>query len=182
MQRILVWLSCLAVAACAHADSTAAPTRAADASAPEMPIAVGERIASYVLERADVKGSVRVPEAKLTLLDFFGTFCGNSRLWFRVSQSLLERYGPSGLAVVGVSNFDEAGSDDIVAFAKQNGATFPIVLGGQKGFARALRPPNWQAIVIVDKGGVVRHVHHGTREGDDAALEAEVKKLLAAVQ
>jgi hypothetical protein len=168
------------VLACGHVDSPPSKPAPAVATPSDAPLRVGERIGSYVLDRKDDSGTVRIPQAKLTLLDFFGTFCSNSRFWFRTSQTLHDRYHASGLLVVGVSNYDEAKDEDIVGFARESGASFPIVRGDQHGFSRAIRPPNWQAIVIVDSSGVVRHVHHGTRPGDDTALTSEVERLLSA--
>lgn len=187
--RIAVCLSLVlagSVAGCGRdavgggAASPSAPASSASAE-PNEPIAVGERVPSFVLDRLDAPGKVRVPEAKLTVLDFFGTFCGNSRFWFRAVEAMQQRHRAEGLAVVGVSQDDD--SKGVIEFARENGTTFPIVWdGADHHLAKTVRPANWQAIVVVDRDGVVRHVHHGTRPGDDEKMEAELVKILASMK
>jgi hypothetical protein len=141
---------------------------------------VGNKIRTLSIERADRPGEkVLVPaQAKLTIIDYFGTFCSNSKRWMRELEALRKRH--PDVAVIAISTFDESSSDDLVAFARDQGATFPISADKDRVVQRAVPPLMWQSIVILDKRGVVVHTHVGTREGVFEEFETKVVALLAA--
>jgi hypothetical protein len=65
-------------------------------------------------------------------------------------------------------------------FASRLGATFPTVLDPRgRTIARRWQVSTMPTSVIVDCGGIVRHVHEGFRSRDAATIESEVDALMA---
>jgi len=85
--------------------------------------------------------------------------------------------GADGLVIVAVSVDKE--SSNITDFLKQVRVSFPIVHDQDHAVADRFKPPRMPSSYIVDRKGIVRHVHGGFRPDDAAALEAEIKALLA---
>ena len=85
------------------------------------------------------------------------------------------------LFVIAVSQDDgeEAKPEDIKKFAEELKVSFPIVWDKEKKTAGAYHPPKMPTTYIIDKKGVVRHVHGGYTEGEDEKLAKEVEALIA---
>jgi hypothetical protein len=124
--------------------------------------------------------AIPVKGAKLTMVNYFATWCGNSRVWMPHVEEMRKKHAAAGLAVVGVANYDEATQAVLEDFVKQSGASFPISSDKDHRILNALPPSGWgQAIIVADAQGIVRLVHRGTHEGDFAQVDAEVGRLLA---
>jgi peroxiredoxin len=118
-------------------------------------------------------------DAEYTLVNFFATWCTSSKRWLPVVEGIRQKYG-SRLAVVGVANVDESTSEELTAFAKENGATFPVFADPDHKVALALRPAGWgQAIAVVDRKGVIRFVHRGTGDGAFEHVDKAIAALMA---
>lgn len=163
----LVLVLLLGVASCG---ASTAPPR------PAHPL-VGAQAPSFSLPATVNAGeSVAVPaKAEVTIVDFWATWCEPCRHATRAYQALAARY-PGRVVVIGVSVDDEP--DGIADFARQTGATFPLVWdrGGQ--VAERYRPPSMPTSYVLGRDGVVRYVHSGWEPGDAERIEAEVARLL----
>ena len=84
--------------------------------------------------------------------------------------------GDAGLVVVGVSVDQDVAN--VKTFLKTMPVTFPIVHDAAHAVANRYKPPKMPSSYIVDRNGVVRHVHGGYRDGDAAKFEAEITALL----
>jgi cytochrome c biogenesis protein CcmG/thiol:disulfide interchange protein DsbE len=121
-----------------------------------------------------------VKGAKLTMVNYFATWCESSKRWMPHVEEMRKRHAAAGLAVVGVANYDEAPQAELEDFVKRMGASFPVSADQDQRIREALPPSGWgQAIIVVDAEGVVRLVHRGTREGAFEQVDAEVGRLLA---
>lgn len=117
---------------------------------------------------ADAKG-------KVVLVDFWATWCAPCKASFPKYQAIVSKYG-GAVVLLGLSEDDEA--DGIGAFAKETGVTFPLAWDKDKSVASSYQPGSMPTSFLVDKNGLVRFVHAGFREGDEARVEAELKSLL----
>jgi len=113
---------------------------------------------------------------KVAIVDFWATWCEPCKKSFPKLEELNVKYRSSGLQVVGVSEDDDA--DGIPMFAKEFGSTFPLVWDQEKSIAAKWQPKSMPCTFIVDKGGVVRFVHFGFHDGEEASIEQEIKGLL----
>lgn len=125
----------------------------------------------------DGKGRITLGDysGKVVIVDFWATWCEPCRQSFPAYQKLTQDF-QGKLVVLGVS-VDESPTD-IAAFARATGAKFPIGWDEQQTAAQSYRPPKMPTSFIVDGSGIVRFVHAGYSQGDEAQLRDEVKALL----
>ena len=113
---------------------------------------------------------------KVMLIDFWATWCGPCKESFPKYQDLYVKYKASGLELVAISLDDE--SNEIGAFVKATGVKFPVGWDGGKKAAPCFDIKNMPTAYIVDKKGVVRHVHRGYHANEEKEIEKEIKELL----
>jgi thiol-disulfide isomerase/thioredoxin len=138
------------------------------------PLKVGDRM-------VPIAGPIAIPVkgAKLTMVNYFATWCLSSKRWMPVVEEMRKKHAAAGLAVVGVANYDEGSQAELEAFVKGAGASFPVSADKDRRILNALPPSGWgQTIVVVDAQGIVRLVHRGTQEGVFQEVDAEVGRLL----
>jgi cytochrome c biogenesis protein CcmG/thiol:disulfide interchange protein DsbE len=155
---------------------------ASDASGAQHKL-VGKVAPDLGAETVTGKGPASIKDAKgkVLIVDFWGTFCGPCKKSFPKYQELVDQFG-GDLAVVGVSvdEPDNVKKDDLVKFAKDNGAKFAIVWDKDHSAAQKydLMSLTMPSCFVVDKTGTVRHVHKGFKDGEENVLSDEVKALL----
>jgi cytochrome c biogenesis protein CcmG/thiol:disulfide interchange protein DsbE len=157
--------------------NAAAPGSSSSSPARERsgPIKVGDRM-------TPIAGPIAIPVkgAKLTMVNYFASWCGSSKYWMPHVEAMRKKYAAAGLAVVGVANYDDAPQAMLEDFVKESGASFPVSADKDRRIIHALPPSGWgQSIIVVDAQGLVRLVHRGTREGAFEEVDAEVGRLLA---
>ena len=124
------------------------------------------------------KGKVSVANlsGKVVIVDFWATWCEPCKKSFPKLQELFVKYKASGMDLIAVS--EDADTNGITDFGTTFGAKFPIVWDGGKAIAGKWQPKSMPSTFIVDKMGIVRFVHLGYHDGEEAEIEKEVKSLL----
>lgn len=120
--------------------------------------------------------SLAAHRGSVVLVDFWATWCEPCADSMPVLESLHQRFGSRGLVVIGVSQDRNASA--IAPFARRHGVTFPIVHDAGNAIAGRYSPPRMPTTYLIDRAGIVRHVHAGYRSGDAATLEREITALL----
>jgi cytochrome c biogenesis protein CcmG, thiol:disulfide interchange protein DsbE len=129
----------------------------------------------------DLSGNeVRISQdpTRVRVVDFWATWCEPCRDQLPELDRLARTFGSLGLSVVGVS-FDEDRSK-LEEFLAELPVSFPILW--DRGGARLSGPLDIQRLpttLLVDRSGIVRHVHLGFRGEEAKALEREIAALLA---
>lgn len=118
---------------------------------------------------ADLKG-------KVVIIDFWASWCKPCAKAMPVLDRLYKRYKDHGLVVIGVSVDGER--RDAEKFLRGMNVSFPLIHDAGHSIANEYSPSTMPSSYIVDKRGVVRHVHRGFRQGDGRAIESQVRKLL----
>ena len=135
--------------------------------APE--IALNDR-AGKPLKLAELKGHV-------VIVDFWASWCAPCREELPVLEGLYRKYRDKGLIVVGVGLDHEL--DKLTKFLRASPLSFPVVHDEQGTVADRYGPPKMPSSYLIDKRGVIRHVHAGYKASDKAALERELSALLS---
>jgi len=137
---------------------------------------IGNKAPDLALESLNGAGKASVASGKVTIIDFWATWCEPCKKSFPKYQELYTKYKASGLEILAVSVDDE--SNGVPDFAKTHGAKFPV--GWDKGHKAAdcFKPENMPSAYVIDKKGVVRFVHKGYHPCEEAELEKEIKGLL----
>jgi peroxiredoxin len=141
----------------------------AGARAPEIglaPIAGGAQI-----NLASLQGQVFI-------VDFWASWCEPCADEMPVLERLYNQHRANGFTVIGVSQ--DSGASNVQQFLRRIPVTFPIVLDSSHAVAGRYSPPRMPTSYIVDRRGIVRHVHAGFRSSDAPAMEREVAALVAA--
>jgi peroxiredoxin len=125
--------------------------------------------------------TIMAAQGKVLILDFWGTFCEPCKKSFPKYQELVDQF-PGEVAVLAVS-VDEAENvkkEQITAFAKENHAKFAIVWDREHNAAEVygLRTLTMPTSFILDRQGVVRHVHVGFKKDEEAKIAQEVRALM----
>jgi len=114
---------------------------------------------------------------KVIYLDFWASWCGPCIKSFPYMNFLHRSFENQGLNVVAV-NMDE-NIDDASEFLEKIPAEFSILRDAEQQCAKAFDVKAMPSSYLIDRKGVVRHVHLGFREGETEELQALIEQLLA---
>jgi len=145
-------------------------------SAAAVPVAVGDRAPTFSLPSLNGGGPLEIAPGKVVLVDFWATWCVPCKKSFPKLQELYAKYRSRGLEVVGVSVDEER--TGIAEFARREGAKFPVGWDDGKAVSAQYRPESMPSSYVVGRDGIVKHVHRGYHEGDEAVIEREIAALL----
>src|ERR1700748_681976 len=101
-------------------------------------------------------GKKDLPKGKVTLVDFWATWCEPCRVSMPKVQAIWKKYQPAGFELYSVDTDDESPDrdPDVREFLLKNQLTFPVVLDdgtATKAFSVASLP----TMVLLDKKGKV---------------------------
>jgi thiol-disulfide isomerase/thioredoxin len=138
---------------------------------------VGAPAPAFELAAPEGKRQVSLQQSagKVTVVDFWATWCAPCHESFPVYQRLSQKYG-GRVAVIGISvDEDPAG---IAKFVKETGAKFSIAWDEGQLTSKSYQPPTMPTSYVIDQSGIVRFVHSGFHSGEEQELEAEIDSLL----
>ncbi len=137
---------------------------------------VGNPASSFRLDSLNGGGTVAMQPGKVTVVDFWATWCEPCKKSFPKYQELYVKYKASGLEIVAVSVDDDKGG--IADFAKTYGAKFPVGWDEGHKIADCYKPESMPSAYLIDKSGTVRSIHRGYHDGEENEIEKEIKGLL----
>ena len=199
MRRLSFLCPIFLVAACAAGTTTPDPA-APRARHPQDPkeerpsgAAIGERPPPFSVASLTTGGKVSVPAGQVTLVFFWATWNEPCKKSFPKLQELYAKYHARGFEIAALSVDDESEGcaetngwgdtclrrGNIVAdAAKSWNAKFPVGWDSGHVIASVWRPAHMPTFYILDRSGIVRHVHGGWHDGEEATVDAEVLALL----
>lgn len=127
----------------------------------------------------DLKGrTIRMSalRGKVVVVDFWASWCGPCKEEMPVLDRLYDKYRGKGLVVIGVNQDRDVGN--VKGFLRRNAVSFPVVHDAKHQVAKRYRPGKMPSSYVIDRRGIVRHVHEGFRSSDASRLEREIKDLL----
>jgi len=134
------------------------------------PAAQIQPLEGETLELADLKG-------KVVVLDFWATWCKPCRQALPVVSKVTAELAPRGVVFYAVNQMESA--DKIRSFLAEQKLELPVARDADGTVSRAFRVSGIPHSVIIDREGVVRHVHVGFGPGLDKKLRGELEELLA---
>jgi thiol-disulfide isomerase/thioredoxin len=99
-------------------------------------------------------GTLSLEKGKVTVIDFWATWCAPCRVSMPRLQKLWKDYTPKGVALLSVDTDDRTPDREplVQEFLLANGLTFPVALDDGSG-ERAFRISNLPTLVVVGKDG-----------------------------
>lgn len=113
---------------------------------------------------------------EVVLLAFWGSRCGQCGGQLAALSRLVDTYRSAGLAALGVNVDDDQSA--AAQFAVANPVSFPMLLDPAKAVARQYRVDSLPMLLLVDRAGVIRHVHRSHRSGGEAQYLEQIRVLL----
>jgi len=114
---------------------------------------------------------------KVLYVDFWASWCPPCAKSFPFLNDLDRDFKDSGLQVIGV-NLDQA-PGDAKAFLDKYPANFTVAADVNEKCARDFDVKAMPSSYLVDRNGVIRHVHLGFRPGEAEELRVLAEHLLA---
>jgi peroxiredoxin len=138
---------------------------------------IGREAPDFALH-ALVGSNVRLSEAlgDVVVVSFWGSRCGPCSTQLDALDRSLSTYKSVGLRVFAVSVDDD--QTRALEYAKGRSVAFPLLLDPTKSVSRLYQVDNLPMTVLIDRGGVVRHVHRDYSAKDEALYLKELRALL----
>jgi len=143
----------------------------------QVPPLAGKPLAISAPDLAGREVRVEAP-GRVVVVDFFASWCDPCRVQLPHLGALARELGAQGLVAYGVAVDDERAA--VEGFASGLGVEFPVLWdpGGDE-VARPLGIERLPTTILVDRRGVVRHVHVGYDAHVEERVAADVRALLA---
>ena len=122
--------------------------------------------------------SLSAYRGKVVYLDFWASWCGPCAQSLPALEALRKEFAPADFQIVAV-NLDR--NPAVAAkFLKQRPVGYPSAIDPKGSLPTAFGVEAMPTSFLIDRAGVVRHVHRGFRESDVDPLRREIQKLVAA--
>lgn len=172
----------LALSACGGGGSTGpGPNTGGDAAGSSGGDLMGKAAPEITATAVTGDGPATIAEAKgrVTIVDFWATFCEPCKKSFPKYQELSDQFGGDLVVIaVSVDNPEDVKEDALKEFAKTTNVKFKIVWDKDQSTVKKYNPPKMPTSFILDKDGNVKHIHAGYESGEEAKIGDEVKALL----
>ncbi len=114
---------------------------------------------------------------KVVYVDFWASWCAPCRTSFPLLNKLYQKLKSQGFEVVAV-NLDE-NKANAEKFLTDFPVTFTVLRDSKGEWADQFVVESMPTSFIIDKQGVIQHIHHGFTSDDISGLEQKIVQLLA---
>jgi len=113
---------------------------------------------------------------QVVYVDFWASWCAPCRQAMPQYERWSRQWSARGLRVIGVNVDTER--DAALRALKRNPVSFTVVFDPQGIWPERFGLPTMPSAYLIDRRGIVRHVHAGFRMQDLAALETLIEQML----
>ncbi|MCE7994958.1 MAG: TlpA family protein disulfide reductase [Roseivirga sp.] len=139
-------------------------------------LAIGSKFPDFLLQEANgPERSLQDVSGKVTIIDFWGTWCAPCLQAMPDLQELYDTYQEQGLNVVGISVNDKPGKPE--KFIEKKGYGYQFLVQGD-GLAGELKIDTFPTVYIVDSEGIILHAEKGRRAEAKAAFKTIIERNL----
>ncbi len=121
--------------------------------------------------------SLKSYTGKVTYIDFWASWCAPCRTSFPLLNKLHQKLKAQGFEVVAI-NLDED-KTNAEQFLKEFPVEFKVLRDAEGKWADQFVVESMPTSFIVDRQGVVQHIHHGFVSDDVNELEEKITQLLS---
>jgi DsbE subfamily thiol:disulfide oxidoreductase len=112
----------------------------------------------------------------VVMINFWATWCGPCRQEMPLLDELYSRYQRVGFNLLGV-NIDD-NTNRAMKMIDDLGVTFPVLFDSRKEVSELYAVDAMPVTVLVDREGIIRHVHHGYKPGYEEKYLEQIRSLL----
>ena len=148
--------------------------------APALPAGETVKIGQPLPKLAPLLPGEKIPDTagKVVLVDFWASWCAPCKASFPALNRLQSQYAAKGLVIIGIGVDDSAA--DFKKFSTTMGASFPLVHDAAHSAAGAFNTVTMPTSYLIDRKGVVRHIHTGFKGAKtEKEYTKEIEALLA---
>lgn len=137
----------------------------------------GKPAPDFVLKSASGE-NLRLSEYRgdVVMINFWATWCGPCRQEMPLLDELYVRYQRVGFNLLGINIDDD--SRRAMKMIKELGVSFPVLFDEAKEVSKLYAVEAMPVTILVDREGIVRHVHHGYQPGYEDKYLTEIRSLL----
>ena len=138
---------------------------------------VGQLAPDFVLKSAS-GDNLRLSEFRgdVVMINFWATWCGPCRQEMPLLDELYSQYQRVGFNLLGVNIDDDSGK--AMNMIAELGVSFPVLFDTHKVVSKLYAVDAMPVTILVDRSGMVRHVHHGYKPGYEQDYLNEIRSLL----
>lgn len=114
-------------------------------------------------------------QGEVVLLNFWASWCGPCRQEMPVLDRIHQRYKSLGFSVVGVNVDEDRGP--AMRMLSESHVSFPVGFDPRGIVSTVYSVDSMPSTVIVDRKGIVRHVHRGYQPGFEDQYVEQIKSL-----
>jgi len=110
-------------------------------------------------------------------LDFWASWCPPCRTSFPLLETLYKKHNKAGFVVVAINMDEEV--EGMERFLTLYPASFDILRDPEGEWADTYAIEAMPTSFIIDKAGIIRHIHSGFAKSDITDIEKKITELLA---
>jgi peroxiredoxin len=114
---------------------------------------------------------------RVVLVNFWASWCRRCLDATPHLNRLHEKYGASGMLLLGISVDEDPAQ--AAAVAARLGVRFPVLLDPERSVIRRYDPAALPSTLLIDRDGRVRYVHAGFHDDLAFVIEGQIRELLA---
>ncbi len=119
-------------------------------------------------------------EGQVTLINFWATYCVPCRKEMKHLNRINKTYADQNVQVVGISIDDSRTVGRVKSMVKSQKLEYTVLLDTEQKLYKNFNTTAMPFSILVDPQGKILWEHTGYLPGDEAQMESEIKKALAA--
>ena len=140
-------------------------------------VAIKDEAPDFTLKSLEGK-NLRLEEyrGQVVLINFWASWCGPCRQEMPLLDELYSQYQRVGFNLLAVNIDDDSGK--AMKMIAELGVSFPVLFDTHKEVSKLYAVDAMPVTILVDRDGMVRHVHHGYKPGYEQDYLNEIRSLL----